>query len=85
MRIYNNKDVAFLTFRELEIGTPFYNGESSDKTLFMKTENVYRDRNGKQEVFINAIKILDGSFVLFGDYSRVEIAEVHIEDDRRKA
>lgn len=84
MRIYNNEDAAFFTFSELEVGTPFYNGESSDKTLFMKTENVYRDRNGKQEVFINAVKIIDGSFILLNDYSRVEIAEVHVENDDRK-
>lgn len=83
MRIYNNEDAAFFTFRELEIGIPFYDGESPDKTLFMKTENVYRDRNGKQEVFINAIRVLDGSFTLFNDYSRVEIAEVHVESDKR--
>lgn len=82
MRIDCNRDAAFFVFHKLEVGIPFYSDESSDRTLFMKTENVYRDRNGKQEVFINAVKVLDGSFTYFSDYSRVEIAKVHIENDK---
>lgn len=78
MRIEYNQNASSLTFRDLKVGTPFYDCDELVKSLYMKTEDVNREEG----TFINAVNVSNGVFILFPEYKKVKVARVHVESDK---